>query len=245
LSKNWAPEDLRGTKHLLDEHRAIEEARIAKNLASWEPGKYKAGWTFSKFRRDKLPRLNPYYLALDEFETPDRPLGVPGSPKAKDYSDASEGGGTGRVPLRGSSYDHDEPEDFAPRAAMTAYKDCDGDEDKRLATADEESTLGFDRKPSLSDVMADAFKEWAGITGPPPKAVDPTVAALVESYLANGGEVHTFHAYQTTQKAKIRLTSILHPAWAGGNGIPPELRKFKNRFRAMPQTGSKLWSLTA
>ena len=37
MSKNWSPKDLRGTKHLLAEHRAIKEARIAKNAASDNP----------------------------------------------------------------------------------------------------------------------------------------------------------------------------------------------------------------
>ena len=47
MSKNWSPNDLRGTKHLLAEHRAIERARIAKNVAdSWCPP-YKPGWRFS------------------------------------------------------------------------------------------------------------------------------------------------------------------------------------------------------
>ena len=146
MTKNWSPADLRGTKHLLADGRAIEEERIANNLGFWEPGKYKPGWTYGpvrdyeiwalgdKIRHNESPRLNPYYLALGEFETPDDRYYLPG-PAAKDYSDAREGG-TGRVPVRGSKYDLDEPEDFAPRAALVAYKDCDGNDDKRLATAE-------------------------------------------------------------------------------------------------------------
>ncbi len=46
MSKNWSPKDLCDTKHLLDEWRSIEEARIAKNRAAdcWPP--YHPGWSF-------------------------------------------------------------------------------------------------------------------------------------------------------------------------------------------------------
>ena len=92
--------------------------------------------------------------------------------------------------------------------------------------------------------MTDAVKAWAGVTTPPPKAADPTVEILVKTYLANGGEVHTRDAYQTTPHCKIRFKVAFHPAWAGGTGIPPELRKKKKLFRVMLKTGSKHWSNT-
>ena len=102
MSKNWSTKDLLGTKHLLDEHRAIKEARIAKNAAAgcWLP--YKPGWTYGavrdyeiwtlcdKVRDSDHTTLNPYRLALDEFWTPDDRYGFPG-PQAKDYSAGSEG----------------------------------------------------------------------------------------------------------------------------------------------------------
>ena len=92
--------------------------------------------------------------------------------------------------------------------------------------------------------MADAREAWAGMTITPPKAADPTVEALVNSYLKNGGEVHTRDAYQTTPQAKIRFKLSFHPEWAGGTGIPPELRNNKKLFRVKPKTCSKQWSNT-
>jgi hypothetical protein len=69
LSKNWSPGDLRGTNHLGDERRAIEEARIAKNAAAgnWRP--YSPGWTISEIRSDgKIQIKSPDRLpATPEF----------------------------------------------------------------------------------------------------------------------------------------------------------------------------------
>ena len=201
MSKNWSPSDLRGIKHLLHEARAIEEARIARNVAdSWCPP-YKPGWRFSEdwvsyvqycawlseslrtlgppipglvevtLRQladalgktelavcrafNENPKLNPYRLALDEFETPEDRWS-PG-PSAKDYSDASEG--PGRVTVCGSNYDVEEAEDFSPRDAHRKY----GDIDWKAAGADDESTLGFDFKSDLVEKMTDAVKAWAGM----------------------------------------------------------------------------------
>jgi hypothetical protein len=249
LSKNWSPKDLSGTKHLLDEHRAIEEARIAKNAAAgcWLP--YKPGWTYGavrdweifgrcdKVRDNERPKLNPYRLALDEFEIPDDRSCLPG-PLAKDYSDASEG--PGRVLVRGSNYDVEEPESFTPRDAYRKHGEID-----RPAEADQESTLGLDTESDLVGAMTDAVKAWAGMTTPPPKASDPTVEALVQSYLANGGEVHTRDAYQTTPKSKIRFKPHAGPEWAGGTGIPRELGNKGRWFSVRPKTGSKQWSNAA
>jgi len=91
---------------------------------------------------------------------------------------------------------------------------------ERRARADEENSLGFDRQADLVEKMTAAVEAWAGLTTPPPKAADPSVEILIKAYLANGGKVHTYAAYQTTP-----LPKILHPAWAGGTGIPPELTK--------------------
>jgi hypothetical protein len=285
LSKNWSPGDLCRAKHLLKEARAIEEARIAKNVAdSWCPA-YKPGWRFSEdwvhevhywaWQRESLrtlrppmpvevtlqqvadalgktesaviraldecPRLNPYRLALDEFETPDDRWVYNPWPGAKDYRDASEG--PGRVTVCGSNYDVEEVEAFSPYDAAITCENNDGDLDFRSATADEEDTLGFDTGSDLIEVMTDAVKAWAGMTGAPPKAADPAVEVLIQRYLANGGQIHTRRAYQTTPKSKIRFKLGSHPAWAGGTGIPPELRKLF--FGVRPKTGSKQWSNTA
>jgi hypothetical protein len=274
LSKNWRPKDLRGTKHLLDEHRAIERARIAKNVAdSWCPP-YEPGWRFSADwvfdvqycallgdtlqqiaaaldktelavirALNETPKLNPYRLALDEFEIPDDRWWGRGSSGGKDYREASEG--PGRVTVCGSNYDVEEEEDFSPYDAIVRYKNDDGGwKCKRRATADEEDTLGLYTESDLVEKMADAVKAWAGMTAPP-KAADPTVEILIKTYLANGGEVHTRDAYQTTPRSKIRFKLRLHPAWAGGTGIPPELRNKKRLFRVRPKTGSKQCSNTA
>jgi hypothetical protein len=241
LFKNWSPKDLLSTKHLLAEHRAIEEARIARNVTAgcWLP--YNPGWTF--IAGLKNPELNPYRLAIDEFETPDDKWS-PG-PAAKDYSDASEG--TGQVTVRGSNYDFEEPEVFSPYDATVRYKNPEGGlKCKRRATADEEHTLGFDTESDLVVKMTDAVKAWAGMTTPPPKAADPTVEDLVKIYLANGGEIHTFGAYRTTPEKEIRInrSSRYASAWAGGTGIPREMRRCKRRFGVRPKTGSKQWSNT-
>jgi hypothetical protein len=116
---------------LLAERRALEEARIADNIAAaagWTP--YEPGWAF--INSSTRPTLIPYRLALDEFETPDDRHYLPG-PAAKDYSVASEG--TGQVTVRGSNYDIEEPEVFSPYDETVKYG-C-----KRRATADEEDTL--------------------------------------------------------------------------------------------------------
>ena len=89
--------------------------------------------------------------------------------------------------------------------------------------------------------MDDAVKAWAGMTTPPPRAADHTVETLVQTYLASGGEVHTFGWLQTTPEAKIKFKFRHRPEWAGGTGIPPEMRRTKKLFRARPQIGSKLW----
>jgi len=47
LNKNWSSEYLRGTKHLLDERCAIEEARIAENAAAGSWLQYKPGLLIS------------------------------------------------------------------------------------------------------------------------------------------------------------------------------------------------------
>ena len=228
MSKNWSPNDLCDTKHLLKEARAIEKARIARNVEdSWCPP-YKPGWRFSEdcvhdahFMRtimgatirqiaDELgktvsevcrvlvesPKLNPYRLDLDEFEIRDDRWS-PGPP-AKDYSDASEG--PGRVTVCGSNYDVEESEVLTPLDAYCKH----GEIDRKSAEADQENTLGLDTKSDLVGAMTDAFKAWAGMMGPPPKAADPTAEAMVQAYLANGGEVHPCDAYQTTPRSKIR-----------------------------------------
>jgi hypothetical protein len=229
---------------LLDEARAIEEARIARNAqaGSWLP--YKPGWT--EVRDREIPKLKLYRLALDEFETPDdRPHPAPFI-CAKDYSDASEG--TGRVAIRSSNYDIEESEVFSPYDATIIYQNSDGWKCKRRATADEENTLGLDGESDLVEKMTDAVKAWAGMTTPPPKAADPTVKILIEKYLANGGQIHTCDAYQTTPRSKIRFKANASIAWGAGKtvetGIPPELRKKKKLFMVRPKTGSKLWSNT-
>ena len=103
--------------------------------------------------------------------------------------------------------------------------------------------LGFDKEADLVGQMTDAVKAWAGMTSPPPKAEDPTVEALVNAYLDNGGEVHTCKAYQSTPESKIKFKSSPYVrAWEGENGIPPELRNKNKRFRVEPKTGSKYWS---
>jgi hypothetical protein len=107
--------------------------------------------------------------------------------------------------------------------------------DREAAGADEEAALGLDAKSDLVEKMVDAVKAWAGMTTPPPRAADPTVEALVLSYLANGGEVHTFGKYHTTPSSKIRFKNSLHPEWSGGTGIPPELRNKKRLFRRGPR----------
>jgi hypothetical protein len=58
---------------------------------------------------------------------------------------------------------------------------------------------------------------------------------LVQAYLANGGKVNPRAAYQTTPLSKIRFKFTSHPAWAGGTGIPPELRKRDKLFRVGPK----------
>jgi hypothetical protein len=254
LTKNWSPKDLLSTKHLLKERDIIEAKRVARNATagSWLP--YKAGWTFGPVRdyeiwtlgdkvRDRdSTTLNRYWLAVDEFETPDDRYYLPGPP-AKDYSDASEG--AGQVTVRGSNYDIEEAEVFSPYDASVRYRNHDGGwKCKRRATADEEDCLGLDTESDLVEKMTDAVKAWAGMTTPPPKAADPTVEALIQTYLANGGEVHTHIAYQTTPKSRIKFKVSFCPAWAGGTGIPPEMRNKKKLFRVRPQTGSKLWSNT-
>jgi hypothetical protein len=105
MTKNWKPADLCGTRHLLAERRALEEARIAESVAAaarWTP--YQPGWAF--INSSERPTLIPYRLALDEFETPDDRHYLPG-PAAKDYSVASEG--TGQVKVLGSNYDVEDP----------------------------------------------------------------------------------------------------------------------------------------
>jgi hypothetical protein len=254
LSKNWRPKDLRGTKHLLDEHRAIGEIRIAKNATagSWLP--YKPGWTYGpardyeiwalgdKVRDSDRTTLNRYWLAVDEFETPDDRYCLPGPP-AKDYSDASEG--TGQVTVRGWNYDIEGEEVLSPYDATVMHRGPDeGWKCKRRATADEENTLGLDAESDQVEKMTDAVEAWAGMITPPPKAADPTVKALIESYLKDGGAVHICEAYRTTPDSKIKFKCSSPPAWAGGTGIPPEMRRRDKLFRVKPQTGSKLWSNT-
>jgi hypothetical protein len=242
LSKNWSPRDLRGTEHLLAEHRTIEDARIAKNAAAGSRLPYKPGWTFVAGRQN--PELKPYRLAIDEFETPDDRWS-PG-PAAKDYCVASEG--AGQVTVRGSNYDIKEAEVFSPHDATIKRNNPEGGwKCKRRSTADEENTLGFDTEADLVGAMTDAVKAWAGMTTPPPKAADPTIETLVKSYLANGGRVDDCDAYRTTpaKKIKINKSSPYASAWAGGTGIPREMRQHKRRFGVRPQTGSKMWSNTA
>ena len=162
---------------------------------------------------------------------------------AKDYSDASEG--PGRVSVCGSNYDFEEAEAFSPYDATVTYKNPDGScKYKRRAAADEENCLGLDTESDLVEAMTDAVKAWAGMITPPPKAADPTVEALVQSYLARGGEVHTYDAYRTTPNSEIRFKPNAGSEWAGGTGIPPELRSRKKLFRVKPKTGSKQWSNT-
>ena len=190
-------------------------------------------WTLGdKVRDSDRTTLNPYRLALDEFETPDDRCS-PG-PSAKDYSDAGEG--PGRVTVCGSNYDIEEAEVFSP---LDAYRKR-GEIDRKSARADQGNTLGLDKELDLVGKMTDAVKAWAGMTTPLPKAADPTVEALVLAYLTNGGEVHTRDAYQTTPLSKIGFKPGCHPWAVVVTGIPPELRNRKKRFRVMPKT--KQWS---
>ena len=154
LSKEWSPKDLRGTKHLLDEQRSIQEARIAKNAASgnWEP--YKPGWSFAEFRDLEIPKLNRYRLALDEFEISDDRSWDRGSSGGKDYSDASEE--TGQVTVCGSNYDIEEAEVFSPYdATIKANSPEGGWRCKRRATADEENSPRV-RTAAVADGCGDA-----------------------------------------------------------------------------------------
>jgi hypothetical protein len=239
MTKNWKPADLRWTRHLLAERRAFEEARIADNIAvaaRWIP--YQPGWAF--INSSTRPTLIPYHLAIDEFETPDDRWLYSPTVKAKDYSVAGEG--TGQVKALGSNYDvEDDPETFEPSDEPLKQNDIRAKWGKGL-------TLGLDAESDRAGEIADAVKAWAGMATPPPKAADPTVAALVKSYLANGGKVGDCDAYRTTPAKKIKLksSSPYTSAWAGGTGIPREMRqKNKRRFGVRPQTGSKMWSNTA
>jgi hypothetical protein len=241
LSKDWSPKDLRGTKHLLKEHRGIEDARIAKNAAAGDWLPYKPGWSFAEFRDDEIPKLNPYRLAVDEFETPDDRHGVWWiGVHAKDYGDASEE--PGRVTVRSSNCDIEQPEVFSPYDATVKYNEANGVRRRRLA--DEEDTIGLDTDLNVVEKMTDAIKAWVGMTTPPSKAPDHTVEALVLSYPANGGTTHTCGDYKTTPRSEIRFRTDIRPEWAGGTGIPPELRNKKKLFRVEPKTGSKHWSNT-
>jgi hypothetical protein len=109
-------------------------------------------------------------------------------------------------------------------------------------------TLDLDAESHFAAGMADAVKAWAGMATPPPKAADPTVETLVQSYLASGGKVDYRDAYRTTptKKIKLKASSPYTSAWAGGTGIPREMRPPKRRrFGVRPQIGSKMWSNTA
>jgi hypothetical protein len=154
MSKNWSPKDLLSTKHLLDEHRAIKEARIAKNAAS----------------------DNPCPPVVYEFETPDDRFELSVGIEGKDY--AAVGEEPGQVTVRGSDYDVEDVESFAPRQDFLKPMDATGGWGKH-------DPLGFDKEADLVGQMTDAVKAWAGMTSPPPKAEDPTVEALVNAYLDN------------------------------------------------------------
>jgi hypothetical protein len=181
-------------------------------------------------------------LAVDEFETPDDRWLYSPTVKAKDYGAAGEG--TGQVKVLGSDYDIEEPEVFEPYGEMVPVAQGSA---ARRALADEEETLGLDAESNLAEKMTHAIKAWAGMTTPPPKAADPSVEDLVQSYLANGGEVHPFGAYRTTPEKEIKInkSSPYASAWAGGTGIPREMRHTKRRFGVRPKTGSKMWGNTA
>jgi hypothetical protein len=125
----------------------------------------------------------------------------------------------------------------SPYDASIKYNSLEG-VCKRPAGADEENTLGLFKKADLVGKMTDAFEAWAGMFTPPPKAADHTVKALVQSYLDNGGEVHTFDAYQTTPDSKIKFKGSLHPEWAGGTGIRPEMRSKKKLFMVRSKISS-------
>jgi hypothetical protein len=158
--------------------------------------------------------------------------------KAKDYSVAGEG--TGQVKALGSNYDvEDDPETFEQSDDPLKHKDV-------RAQWWKGETLGLDAESDLTREMANAVKAWAGMATPPPKAADPTVETLVQSYQANGGQVDYRDAYRTTPTRKIKLksSSPYTSAWAGGTGIPREMRQHKRRFGVRPKTGSKLWSNT-
>jgi hypothetical protein len=101
MTKNWKPADLRGTRHLLAERQALEEALIADNLA-----------TAARWMNLKPSYTRPYRLALDEFETPDDRWLYSPTVKAKDYSAASEG--AGQVKVLGSDYDLQDVETIEP-----------------------------------------------------------------------------------------------------------------------------------
>jgi hypothetical protein len=221
---------------LLAKRRAIEAERMSRNVAAAEAWKHdKCGWV-SVDDGDGYRHLWQHRLAVDEFESPDDRWGLP-LPEAKDYSDASEG--TGQVKVCGSNYDVEEIETFEPLGEHK-LKDIRGNWGRG-------DTLGFDDDLDLSGKMTGALKAWAGMTTPPPKAADPTVETLVESYMAAGGTVHTCGTYRTTPKAKIKFKSKSPHAssWAGGSGIPREMRRTNKLFSVRPRTSSKPWSLAA
>jgi hypothetical protein len=244
---------LRSVKALLKQatddkaQRAAEEAeRIAANLATAEgliaaQGPYKPGWVDEG---GKNPKLYPFHLPLDKFVYPDdraalrSKSGLRLTVAAQDYSNASEG--AGRVTVRSSDYDVEEPEVFTPRGGILTPMDARGGWGKH-------DPLGFDTKSDLAGAMSEAVKAWASMTTPPPKTADPTVEALISDYLANGGDVQTFVTYQTTSKTKLRFKNPKdkHPEWAGGTGLPRELRATKKRCGVRPNTGSKQWTLSA
>jgi hypothetical protein len=176
-------------------------------------------------------------LAVDEFETPDDRWLYSPTVKAKDYSAAGEG--TGQVKVLGADYDLQDVETFEP-SGEHKLTDIRGNWGKG-------DTLGFDTESGLADKMADALKSWTGMATPPPRAPDPTVETMVQAYLANGGQVHTVDAYRTTPANKIRInkSSKYASAWAGGTGLPREMRPTKRRFGVRPKTGTKMWSNTA
>jgi hypothetical protein len=259
---NWSPSDLCSTASLLKAHRAIGEAHIAKNLAAAAivlP--YEPGWSFPEVRARGVPKLYPYHLAFDQFETPDdrqeprrkifgdirlaiaeiedsgalkvlsERIDPPQPIKAQSYLDSTEG--PGRVRALALDYEASEPESFAPRGEFLAPMDATGGWGKY-------DPLGFDAKADLVGKMDAAVKAWAGMTTPPPRAADVTVAVLVEDYLASGGKVQTRAAYRTTPVSKVRVKP--GSTWTAISGIPRELRATKKRFGVRPKSGSKAWS---
>ena len=168
----------------------------------------------------KASYTRPYRLDLDEFETPNDRWS-PG-PAAKDYSVASEGGG--QVTARGSDYDIEEPEVFAP-SGEHKLKDIRGHWGG--------DTLGFDAETNLAGEMGGRTQGVGRHDNASAQVGRSDRRDIGRGNLANGGQVHTVDAYRTTpaKSIKINKSSPYASAWAGGTGIPREMRQSQTAMR--------------